>query len=154
MIQGISPLVIFLIVCFLIKKFLVGFFIILPFVSIRRYSGGYHAPSPKQCFILSTSLLFLLLILSQYNIPIGVLIIFLCISLIIFIIHAPILNINRLYSIKEKRIYKKRTIIICTCWYIFFAILLLIKQRPLFMASALSIILSAMSIIPCIKKGS
>ncbi|MGO5071657.1 accessory gene regulator B family protein [Roseburia faecis] len=36
-----------------------GIVMILPFITLRKYSGGYHAKTPLRCMIISSLLLFL-----------------------------------------------------------------------------------------------
>ncbi|MBO5260879.1 MAG: accessory gene regulator B family protein [Coprococcus sp.] len=147
------PLVVFLFICIIFKKLLVGILIVAPFISIRRYSGGYHAPTSILCFIYSITTLLAILLLSQCDIPSVIIIALIIPSYALLSLYSPIENKNHPISNIEKKIYNKRTISICFLWIIVCFILNHFFSKQLFMACALSIILSSLSIIPCIKKG-
>ena len=51
------PLVIFLVISGIIGMFPEGFLIIMPFMVIRKFGGGYHAKHAYICMIMSTGLL-------------------------------------------------------------------------------------------------
>ena len=149
---GISPLIVFLTICIILKKILVGICIISPFISIRIYSGGYHASNYILCFILSLSSLLALMCISKCNISTTSLILLIFISLFTLAKYSPVIHYNNQVTDKELFIYKKRAIIICIFWILICFLLLILSKKELFTACSSSIILSALSILPCIHQ--
>ncbi len=60
------PLVLVMIVGGLLGMFFEGIALILPFMLIRKFSGGYHLKSSRICFVTSTHVIILFLILVEY----------------------------------------------------------------------------------------
>lgn len=148
----ISPLVIFMIICIAIKRFLVGILIITPFISIRKYTGGYHASTYILCFIFSILTLLLLIFISKHPIPIIILKILVIISFIILAVCSPVEHDNHPISSKEYYIYKKKMILFCSIGIFVCFFLNVFVNKEYFTACSSSIILSGISVIPCIKK--
>lgn len=100
--------------------------VIVPFVLLRKYSGGFHAQSEWTCLLGSSILLILCIKLSflmEHTMLLLILSSFAVISLIVF---SPIDNQNRILDADEKTHCKKITfamlmffsmlIIICLVW--------------------------------------
>lgn len=86
--------------------------IILPFMIIRKYSGGYHAKHTGSCLLCSCLLMFLCIILSSYittGWPLTSATIGASASLIFF---SPIEHKNRVLDRKERIRYSKITSIL------------------------------------------
>ena len=86
--------------------------IIIPFMIIRKFSGGYHTKKMQSCFLISSILIWLCISLSlwvKFNWQFVIVIAIASVSLSIL---SPIENINRSLNQKEKRQYKKTTIIL------------------------------------------
>jgi accessory gene regulator B len=80
---------------------------------VRVYSGGYHAKTPQGCFVLSTFMLVSVMLLSRFlYLSAAVYIISLFTSAIIIAFLSPTETANRPLDKTEKRVYKKRTLII------------------------------------------
>ena len=83
---------------------------ILPFMLIRKYSGGYHCKYPWICIIISTGILYFgIYIVDKINHNKYVDLIFV-VSVIGLMILSPIDSANRRLEDDEKKVYKKRTI--------------------------------------------
>ncbi len=83
------------------------------FVPLRSFTGGYHASSARTCFLWSIAILILLSIIDRriINVEVNLFsIAFLC-NLIIFIL-APIQDSNKPLDYLERRIFRKRAILI------------------------------------------
>lgn len=129
-----------------------GVLMILPFMLIRKFSGGFHLKSPIACLISSTLLLsaFLLMIKfvanGQYLVPFSCLVaasalhVFLC---------SPIDNEARRLSEKEYAVFKRvaRTM---SALFLFLNIILLFLHQPRFSVSVgAGVILTALLQLPC-----
>ena len=102
-----SPVIFVLLLGIIMGKVKESIFVIIPFMIIRKYSGGYHAKHLSVCLICSL-LLLLLCILIACSIPANTILMFItliaCLNLIIF---SPIDHENRILDSKEKIAYKK-----------------------------------------------
>lgn len=82
---------------------------LIVYIPLRRYVGGYHAPSPVSCFILSTVLVAAVLLGIKY-VPVNfyVVVTMLILSGLIIFVKAPVESKNRALSSNEKRVFRKR----------------------------------------------
>lgn len=105
----ISPFILASGIGFCVGSMKHGIMLILPFVVIRKFSGGYHAKHLRYCILGSCILLFLSITLSihmKYDWKLGIITGIASVSLIVF---SPIDSENRRLDIDEKRRYKKIT---------------------------------------------
>lgn len=101
--------------------------LILSFMALRSYSGGYHANTPLQCYLLtvmsiSTALSIMKFITIDRFICLGLLVL----SSVVILLLSPIGSKNKPLDEIEKIIYRKKTIIVWsveTCVAIVFIIL-------------------------------
>ena len=124
--------------------------IILPFVAIRKYSGGYHTKTPGICFVASSLLLVLCIILSFYIECSGSLMwvtIGATVSLGYF---SPIDNENRVLSIEECRYCKIKVVCVATLFLGVALLLYLFKLNVCAVSIMIGVLLSAGLQIPAI----
>lgn len=101
--------------------------LILSFMALRSYSGGYHANTPLQCYLLtvmsiSAALSIMKFITIDRFICLGLLVL----SSVVILLLSPIGSKNKPLDEIEKIIYRKKTIIVWsveTCVAIVFIIL-------------------------------
>lgn len=98
---------------FLLDMVIESILFLIVYISLRRYVGGYHAPGPVTCFILSTVLVTAVLSGIKY-VPVNFYIVaaMLIISGLIIFIKAPVESKNRSLSSNEKRVFRNRARII------------------------------------------
>lgn len=149
----ISP--IFMAICF---GFLLGsvqqsILIILPFIIIRKFSGGYHAKKSSICFISSSMLLILCIRFSFYIKCDLTLIIITVLSAISLAYFSPLENENRLLSREERIYYKKITIIIVTIVILVDLFLFWFHLYTYTICISIGLILTACLQVPCILKS-
>lgn len=85
----------------------------LAFIPIRTNAGGHHASSPFKCYINSTIIIAVLLsIIKWVVINTLISIVILTVSSVIILILAPVETENNPLDEEEKRVYRKRTIVI------------------------------------------
>ncbi len=94
-------------------------------IALRSYSGGYHAETPQRCYIVSSLVTAVAVFLFKY-IVLNKLkyIILLVLSGAVIVIFSPVDSENNPLDELEKKIYRKRAVIICTAEVIFSAVLL------------------------------
>ena len=128
--------------------------VLITFMCLRKFSGGYHAKSLKICLLSSSLLMFLSLKLSmkihcnQELIEITVL------SAIILMVFSPVENPNRVIERQEKKTYQK-TVIVLTMVFLLLAIITYSFGLEAYTRSiCIGIQLSATLQIPCILMSS
>lgn len=85
----------------------------IAYIFIRISAGGYHADAPVKCYIYSTLMIALLLsVIKWVHIPNTVLASMLVISVIVIIILAPVETENNPLDEIEKKVYRKRSLIV------------------------------------------
>lgn len=97
------------------------------FIPLRSYAGGYHASSPMRCYVLSTGIMVMVLLLvkligGQADLWLGIGL--LAVSTVLIFILAPVENANKPLDTQEKMIFGRRakiTLIIelllsALCW--------------------------------------
>lgn len=147
-----SPMIIALLLGIIMGKVKESIFVIIPFMIIRKYSGGYHAKHLSVCLICSL-LLLLLCILIACSIPANTILMFItliaCLNLIIF---SPIDHENRILDSKEKIAYKKVIGIFTSVAYMAVWILRSIGFERETVCICVGILLTAGLQAPCILK--
>ena len=117
------PLVIFLVISGIIGMFPEGFLIIMPFMAIRKFGGGYHAKHAYICMIMSTGFLAGCLYAVSHFSGSRLIPLFLLVSGISIAINSPIDHENKRLTEQEKMRYQRTTIVLvllclfCFCRY-------------------------------------
>lgn len=104
------PLVLVMVVGGLLGMFFEGIALILPFMLIRKFSGGYHLNSSKVCFFLSTTIIILSLLLTKHVIATGTVTYYIPFVIVVAIqifIASPIDSKARQLHIKERCAFKR-----------------------------------------------
>lgn len=117
MLITISPLLLVLMIGIGMGTVVEGVVFILPFMCIRKFSGGYHAKSAGVCFISSCVILAFCMWLAtrlEYN---GWIAIITTVSVISLGINSPIDSENKRLDVLEKRQYRKVTILLSMIFY-------------------------------------
>lgn len=127
--------------------------LIMPFLMIRKFSGGYHTKNLWSCLLCSCLLLPLCLTLSFYSKcdwKLGMITVLATVSLILF---SPIEHSNRPLCRDEKGRYKKITAILVAVFLLLDAVCFFRGYHTYAIDMSIGIILSASLQIPCIIKG-
>lgn len=124
--------------------------IVMPFVIIRKFSGGYHAKHLTTCLFCS-SLLLLLCIVSSFHVKCGwqmaLVVAVAAVSLICF---SPIDNENRVLSQEERVRYKKITAMLVIIYLLLDAMFFWFQLQTYAVCISIGIMLSAGLQLPCI----
>lgn len=111
--------IIILSMCFLLKRSLFDLLLFyFSYMSIRKYSGGYHAPNIQFCMIVFAITYYLLeyfIVLCQHINCIYILIFSLILILFIYF-RSPIDCENKRLNHQEKVVYKKYTLYVSIFW--------------------------------------
>lgn len=83
------------------------------YIPLRQYAGGYHAQDSRTCYILSTLLVVVALMVIQYaNIRLTIANLALILSCLIIFIKAPVESKSKSLNAKEKKTFHKIACII------------------------------------------
>lgn len=129
-----------------------GILLIIPFFTIRKYSGGFHAKKESTCLVSSSLLLALCVYLTgllTYGIVLNILVIVSIISLMVF---SPIDSGNRRLDAEEKKRYKFLTCAIALIFAGVYLILSMYHAYDCVVCIAIGLMLSAGLQVPCILK--
>lgn len=143
LILKLLPFTIILPFCMITKTVISGSIIIFVFLSIRSYSGGFHASTPVRCFIASCTIMMLIIISAEYinnHICLFAAMIFAVISLSHF---SPLDSGSRRLELQEKKKYKIICIIMILFYIAGYIILTAFKQDKYAVCIALGVLLAA-----------
>lgn len=144
----LSPLAITIIIGAYMGMLKESLIVILPFMTIRKFSGGYHAKQLYSCLISSTCLLIICIkavALIKCSILLSIITICAGFSLIIL---SPVDNKNRRLNIREKKYYKHIAIFITILFEIIYFALCIFKINTYAICISVGLILSAALQIP------
>lgn len=150
---GLSPVFIILSLGTVSGMLHEGILLIIPFMAIRKFSGGYHLKSAKWCFILSVITLSLALFCinkiteGQYYVFLTYAVLF---SVLILYCFSPIDSDARKLSKKEKHVFQLIARIISTVIFLLYLLFLFYGLNSICSALGMGIIMSALLQIPCI----
>lgn len=149
---SITPLAIFLIVSGTIGMLPEGLLIIIPFMITRKFSGGYHAKHAYTCLLISVGLLGICLYMVDHVRCSWIFHILVVISGLSIAVNSPIDSDNKKLMNDEIRQYKHMTCLIVVMIMLLYAILLLFQVERYAVCLAVSLVLSSLLQLPCIKK--
>lgn len=129
-----------------------GIVIILPFMILRKFSGGYHAKKLSICMISSGCLLYLCMILSKYVKCSWTLTTITAIASLSLILASPIDSECRMLDENEKMRYKTVTIVCVIIFWLLNRILNLAGKQIYVVDLSIGLLLTAGLQIPCIIK--
>ena len=127
----ILPVIMAIVIGWLAGSIINGVLLIVPFMLLKKYSGGYHAKKLSICMIISTILLTIIIRLSICDIKPVYMYIATCITIIELCMVSPIQSDNKVLNEKEIRHYKKiavmqlevySIVIICTSILSYFTV--------------------------------
>lgn len=130
-----------------------GLVLIIPFMMLRKFSGGYHAKKAWVCLVCSGLLLAYCIRISlqlQYN---WIWLLITVMSTVMLIVFSPIDHENRRLTQDEKRQYRKIVAILAVVFLALVMVLLLIHKNNYASCVSVGIILTAALQIPCILFG-
>lgn len=124
--------------------------IITPFAIIRKFSGGYHTKNSWSCFLWSSLLLLLCIVVSIHMEGGLFLIMMAAVAEMSLIYFSPIVHENRKLEWAEYREYKKMTTIWTSLFLLVAVILYFGKWEKYSICISIGIILSAGLQLPCV----
>ena len=127
-----------------------GVLLIIPFMFMKKYSGGYHAKKLSICMIISTILLTAMIRISICDIKPAYMYITTCIAFIELCIVSPIQSDNKVLNEKEMRHYKKVVVMQLAVYSIIIICSSILNCMIVTKCICLGIILASIMQLPCI----
>lgn len=126
--------------------------IVIPFMALRKFCGGYHAKNLRICLVCSSLLLLLCILFSLVTACDRKLLAVTMLAGVSLVICSPLDNENRVLSPDEKICYKKITAVF-TAVFLLAGALFYMKELPAYAVSIFTgIILSAGMQMPVVLK--
>lgn len=152
-IWGLLPVYIITVIGIMFNMLREGFLLILPFMLIRKFSGGYHFDSARLCFVATVVLLSIALRLAKliiYSNQISVLTFLVLLSVVCICICSPADNCARKLSRKEQKVFRllaRIIVVVALASYLWF-----VYKSSITIAAPLGIgiIIPALLQLPCI----
>ncbi len=152
---GLTPIFISIILGVIFKMLVESLILIIPFMIIRKFSGGFHLKKPCPCLICSTLLLSFSLCLIKYIICLNQTSVIssnvLIAALIIFLL-SPIDSEARRLSQKEKVLFRRISKLLTTLFVGIYFITLVYFPINISTSFGIGIILVAFLQLPCLIK--
>lgn len=133
-----------------------GLLMILPFMLIRKFSGGFHLKSPGICLLSSTLLLSAFLFIIRLVIDKHQSVLFTCFvgaSTLQIFLCSPIDNDVRKLNEKERLVFKKIARIMSAMFLVVYLLLLLLGLLRFSVPVGAGILLTALLQVPCFFAG-
>ena len=102
-----------LIIGFLLQSTKEALVFIVAFVPLRIFAGGFHFSTPTKCYIFSSCFVAaVLLAMRYYSIPLLIYCLLYGMAGIVILVFSPVEDKNKPLDPIEKKVYRKRTIIV------------------------------------------
>ena len=147
---SLYPFLLTIIIGICMGRLVESLLIIIPFMCIRKYSGGYHAKTMLICFIESCGLLILCIYLVSYVKCSMLLHVILATSMAVLWILSPIDSENRRLDLDEQKKYRTVARIIVTLFILVYLILYFVHKDVYAVSIALGLMLTAGMQLPCV----
>ncbi len=146
----ILPVIMAIVIGWLAGSTVNGIMLIIPFMFLKKYSGGYHAKKLSICMIISNILLTAMIKLSICDIKPAYMYITTCIAFIELCIVSPIQSDNKVLNEKEMRHYKKVVVMQLAVYSIIIICSSILNCMIVTKCICLGIILASIMQLPCI----
>jgi accessory gene regulator B len=142
----VLPVIMAIVIGWLSGSTVNGIMLIIPFMFLKKYSGGYHAKKLSICMIISTILLTAMIKMSICDIKPAYMYITTCIAFIV----SPIQSDNKILNEKETRYYKKVVVMQLAAYSIIIICSSILNCMIVTKCICLGIILASLMQLPCI----
>ncbi len=152
LIMLIAPLPMALGIGWLFGELEMSIVLILPFMILRKFSGGYHAKKQWICLIISSSLLAVCFGRAEVLEAGPTLSLIVALSAVCLAIFSPVDSENRRLSPEEQKEFGKTARILVVIFVMVYVALIILEKHTSAVYLALGIILPAVLQLPCILK--
>lgn len=150
---SVSPLIFVMVIGALTGNLIRGIVMLLPFLCIRKFSGGFHAKHAGSCFLISSALLTFCMWLINVLQCNGILDVITGWAIMSLIVCSPVESENRRLEKEERKQYKVIARILACVFGMIYTVLRLCGIEEYAVCIFMGIVLSAILQVPCyIKK--
>lgn len=90
-----------------------GITFLIAFMALREYAGGYHASTPLRCYLLTVTVITIVLLIMKYiEVCYNAGLIMLTVSGLIIILLSPVESVNKPLDRIERTVYRRKALII------------------------------------------
>lgn len=147
---SVSTLILSMVFGSIMGRFVQSVVLIIPFIIIRKFSGGYHTKHSFTCLVGSCLLLLLCIAMTscvECNIGLAVVTLWAMVSLMIY---SPVDSENRRLNATEKKRYKRITIVLTVIFGAVCVMLYILGVNTYTVCVSIGLILAAGMQVPCI----
>ena len=150
---SVMPLTIILVISGVIGMFPEGLLIVIPFMVIRKFSGGYHAKHAYICMTISVVLLVGSFYVVTHVDCRWLFHMLAVISGVSVIVNSPIDSDNKKLDDYESRQYRRTTCLLVIITIVLYSVLVILNKKRYSVCLAISLILTTILQLPCIGKN-
>ena len=153
---GLLPVLIAIVLGIITGMVSESLLLILPFIILRKFSGGFHVQSAIVCLVLSALLIFAaigltrLIIDSNQTTALSILVL---ISLVSICVFSPIDSQSKKISPKEKIVFKWTARCLTSAVVLIFFILMLLNQKKTCIPIGVGVLITAALQWPCVIRN-
>lgn len=152
MLITISPILLVFVIGVFMGTLKEGLVLLIPFMCIRKYSGGYHAKHPSVCFVSSCLILVMCMYLASHMTFEWYLSFIMVAAVLSLCVHSPIDSENKRLDDEEKLRYRNISRRMAISFLSIHFLLVSVGFHWTAVSIAIGVILSAMLQIPCVLK--
>lgn len=145
-----APLFLVMLVGAIMGEFVTGILIILPFMAIRKFSGGYHAKHTGTCLFCSIGLLAVCILVASkltYSIPMCIC---MCVGAGLVFLFSPVDSENRKLDQEEKKRYRSVAGVLSVAVCVIAIVSMIIGNERLAVCMAVSLLFTLSLQVPCV----
>lgn len=149
---AVIPFVISMVIGVLLGKAPECLWIVVPFMLMRKFSGGHHAKTQLRCFLESSCAMYVAIEASVFLTDGSAVRIGMVLAVLWLAVFSPIDSENRRLSSQQKKVYKRTAITISMVFVLLYGILSVFHWWEAAVSVAIGIILCAVMQMPCLFK--
>ena len=154
---GLLPVLIAIVLGAITGMLFESLLLILPFMLLRKFSGGFHLNSMIACIVVSTLVISaaigLVSLIINFDL-VGILSIMVLLSLVSICIFSPIDSPTKKISQKERTMFQWTARCITSVVALIFFLLILLNQRRIGIPIGVGVLMTAVLQWPCVISGS
>lgn len=149
---SLLPLMVVILLSIPLGMVMEGCIMVVPFILLRKFTGGFHFSTPLPCMILSVTLLLSALIAIKYTMHYHsyfILSVLVAFSVLPIIVYSPIDSQSRKLTENEKKTFKKVAIVLSCAFVAAYFVLSLLSLSRFAVPIGFGIFLTALLQVPC-----
>lgn len=117
--------------CLMTGTIINGIVVVMTFLTLRKYTGGYHAKTPMKCWLYSSLLMIGLIYGTTIIENNSIITIFVLIAVCSIWIFSPIDSDNRKLDVSERKTYRTHSRCVSLVLFLFYVVLSILSKNAL-----------------------